>query len=115
MVPMTLPAPAGPKVLTRVCPECNGSGRHYWSKYGGNDPDVVDRGPCINERCEGGDIPLRCEAWRCDQPATELHEGEPYCATHAEEYRCETEADRVERAETVFDVVMGSMFNVERR
>lgn len=110
---MTLPALAEPKVLTRVCEECGGEGRHIKSKYGGNDPDTWDAGPC--ERCEGGDIPLRCEAWRCNEPATELHEGDPYCAVHAKEWRQEAETDRIERAEAVFDVVMKSMFGVERR
>lgn len=109
---MTPPAPAEPKVLTRVCPECDGSGREY--RRHPREYEATDRGPCINERCEGGAIPLRCEAWRCNEPATELHEGEPHCATHAEEYRREAETDRVEHAETVFDVVMMSMFNVER-
>jgi DnaJ-class molecular chaperone len=33
------------------CKSCNGSGRKYWSRYGGNDPDVVDVGPC--DECSG--------------------------------------------------------------
>ena len=33
------------------CKSCNGSGRKYWSRYGGNDPDVVDVGPC--DECLG--------------------------------------------------------------
>lgn len=33
------------------CRECNGEGRVWASRYGGNDPDVWDAGPC--ERCQG--------------------------------------------------------------
>ena len=33
------------------CTKCGGEGRHWKSRYGGNDPDVWDAGPC--ERCDG--------------------------------------------------------------
>jgi|FreactcultureFD7_1027221.scaffolds.fasta_scaffold35118_2 hypothetical protein len=41
------PMPAG--VLP--CAKCGGEGREYRSRYGGNDPDVWDAGPC--EACDG--------------------------------------------------------------
>lgn len=72
--------------ITRQCPECQGSGRHYWSRYGGNDPDVVDRGPC--EKCDGeGEIIVSCDD--CREPAVERIDGHPYCATHAAEVRAD--------------------------
>jgi hypothetical protein len=47
------------------CIECNGSGRHMKSTYGGNDPDVWDAGPC--EACDGtGD---QCCEECCKEPA----------------------------------------------
>jgi DnaJ-class molecular chaperone len=33
------------------CTKCGGEGRKLWSRYGGNDPDVFDKGPC--EACDG--------------------------------------------------------------
>jgi len=33
------------------CRSCGGEGRVYKSRYGGNDPDVWDAGPC--EACSG--------------------------------------------------------------
>ena len=48
------------------CRECGGSGRHLWSRYGGNDPDVFDREPC--EACHGDGS----ERWaECQEPATD--------------------------------------------
>lgn len=45
--------PDGPlKTSVRVlCEACGGEGRRYTSRYGGNDPDVWDAGPC--QACEG--------------------------------------------------------------
>lgn len=37
--------------LPLACPTCAGEGRIWASKYGGNDPDVWDAGPC--EECNG--------------------------------------------------------------
>jgi hypothetical protein len=33
------------------CRHCGGEGRRWTSRYGGNDPDVWDAGPC--EYCDG--------------------------------------------------------------
>lgn len=76
--------------LLRTCEECNGSGRNYWSRYGGNDPDVVDKGPCINN-CDHGHVAIYCEAWKCREPATEIIDGTPCCAAHAVEFREEAD------------------------
>jgi DnaJ-class molecular chaperone len=38
-------------VVGEACPTCSGSGRERWSQWGGNDPGVVDRGPC--SECDG--------------------------------------------------------------
>lgn len=46
--------------LTRSCPDCGGEGRKIKSRYGGNDPDTWDAGPC--ERCEEtGYVLVFCE------------------------------------------------------
>jgi hypothetical protein len=52
----------GTGILT--CSECDGEGRRYTSRYGGNDPDVWDAGVCLacdgdgNQVCEDcGDHP----------------------------------------------------------
>jgi hypothetical protein len=38
--------------MTRIaCQACGGEGREYKSRYGGNDPDVWDAGPC--NACDG--------------------------------------------------------------
>jgi len=63
--------------LTKVCPVCNGEMRIWKSRYGGNDPDVFDAGPCTNEMCVDGEVELQCEGWMCNRgtmgfPATEL-------------------------------------------
>jgi hypothetical protein len=34
-----------------LCEACGGEGRIYKSRYGGNDPDVWDAGPCLE--CNG--------------------------------------------------------------
>jgi RecJ-like exonuclease len=38
-------------VTIEDCPACQGEGRIYKSRYGGNDPDVWDAGMCPT--CEG--------------------------------------------------------------
>lgn len=60
-----------------ACLSCNGSGRKYASRYGGNDPDVWDSGSC--EECEGrGD--QKCQARRCNERAVALNDdGEALC------------------------------------
>lgn len=78
-------------MLTRTCPDCDGSGRDYWSKYGGNDPDVVDRGPCKNDNCEDGEVPLFCEGWKCHEPAVRIVDGAPLCDACAREAEAEFE------------------------
>jgi hypothetical protein len=46
---------ADPKTTARpvtvLCEACGGEGRRFISRYGGNDPDVWDAGPC--PMCEG--------------------------------------------------------------
>ncbi len=37
--------------VTAICENCGGEGRLFESRYGGNDPDVWDVGPC--PACEG--------------------------------------------------------------
>lgn len=70
--------------IMNICPECGGEGRRWRSKYGGNDPDVWDAGPC--EHCDGaGYIPVLCDD--CRTPAVERIDGHPYCTTHADEIR----------------------------
>ena len=60
-----------------TCPTCAGEGRIYKSKYGGNDPDVWDAGPC--EDC-GGDGNRKCISDHCGDDATALNgDGEPMC------------------------------------
>ena len=64
---MTL-ADGGYRVSTRTlaCSECGGEGRIWASRYGGNDPDVWDAGPC--EACAGtGD--QACEVCNDGSPA----------------------------------------------
>lgn len=39
------------KAVRVLCEACGGEGRRYTSRYGGNDPDVWDAGPC--QACEG--------------------------------------------------------------
>lgn len=78
--------------LMRTCPVCEGSGRHYWSRYGGNDPDVVDKGPCENDDCDQGEVPVWCEMFKCDEPAVERIDGTPSCAAHAAEFRAEAQS-----------------------
>lgn len=76
-------------MLIRTCPDCQGSGRNYWSKYGGNDPDVVDRGPCVNDDCHAGEVPIFCEAYKCKAPAVRIVDGSPACEEHAREIEAE--------------------------
>lgn len=78
--------------LMRTCQTCEGSGRDYWSRYGGNDPDVVDRGPCTNDDCEDGAVPVWCEMYKCNARAVEMVDGTPSCAAHAQEFREEADA-----------------------
>jgi DnaJ-class molecular chaperone len=40
-----------PDVRIVLCEACGGDGRVWTSRYGGNDPDVWDAGPC--PVCEG--------------------------------------------------------------
>lgn len=86
-----------PRPLTVECPECGGEGRIYRSKYGGNDPDVWDAGPC--EDCDGtGEQPIGCEGcWGRRHPldATEVFNGLSYCADCAEIVRDEFAAEEV--------------------
>ncbi len=37
-----------------LCRTCDGEGRLYRSRYGGNDPDEIDVGPCPNPDCKDG-------------------------------------------------------------
>ena len=77
--------------LTCDCPDCDGEGRVYKSRYGGNDPDTWT---IRCDTCAGdGEIVRFCDKARCDRHATELVTfadcTEPYCAAHAVEMRRE--------------------------
>lgn len=48
------------------CIKCQGEARRYQSKYGGNDPDVWDAGPC--EACDGTGN-QECEERGCHENA----------------------------------------------
>lgn len=59
------------------CHKCQGEGRIFKSKYGGNDPDVWDAGEC--PECEGGGD-AACEKRGCDQKAAGFNDdGEALC------------------------------------
>lgn len=59
------------------CSKCQGEGRIFKSKYGGNDPDVWDAGKC--EACDGsGNEP--CAARNCEELAVAFNDdGEAMC------------------------------------
>jgi DnaJ-class molecular chaperone len=70
-------------VLMCNCPECDGEGRVYRSRYGGNDPDgwMVRCDTCAGD----GEYARVCEGMTCNSHATELvtfpcGSVEPYCA-----------------------------------
>ena len=93
--PETAPPPIVPLVCE--CVECDGEGRVYKSRYGGNDPD------CWAIRCDtcagDGEIVRLCEAQRCDRHATELVTfadcTEPYCEQCAPRVRIEAVTERL--------------------
>jgi hypothetical protein len=59
------------------CIKCQGEGRIFKSKYGGNDPDVWDAGMC--EACDGSGNHT-CENRGCDDIAQGFNEdGEALC------------------------------------
>ena len=62
------------------CRHCGGEGRRWTSRYGGNDPDVTDAGPC--EHCQGSG----------DQPCQYCETGDPAVAkwkdSRSEHYLC---------------------------
>lgn len=59
------------------CTKCNGEGRIFKSKYGGNDPDVWDSGEC--EDCKGSGSQV-CEARSCNDLAVAFNDdGEAFC------------------------------------
>ena len=83
--------------LTCECPQCDGEGRVYKSRYGGNDPDTWT---IRCDTCAGdGEIVRLCEAQRCDRHATELVTfadcTEPYCEHCAPEMRIEAVTERL--------------------
>jgi hypothetical protein len=53
------------------CIKCQGEGRIFESKYGGNDPDVWDAGKC--EACEGSGNHT-CDNRGCDEIAVGFDE-----------------------------------------
>jgi hypothetical protein len=64
-------------MLILPCQKCQGEGRIYKSKYGGNDPDVWDSGQC--EACEGGGS-QQCENHGCPEQAAAFNDdGEALC------------------------------------
>lgn len=59
------------------CQKCQGEGRIFKSKYGGNDPDVWDAGPC--EACEGSGDQM-CDVRGCTEKAVAFNDdGEALC------------------------------------
>lgn len=59
------------------CRNCNGEGRMFKSRYGGNDPDVYDAGQC--PECEGSGTQT-CEVRGCSEKAVAFNEdGEALC------------------------------------
>lgn len=59
------------------CIKCQGEGRIFKSKYGGNDPDVWDAGKC--EACDGSGS-HRCDSRSCDEVAVGFNDnGEALC------------------------------------
>ena len=59
------------------CVTCGGSGRIMKSKYGGNDPDVWDAGPC--EACDGSGNHI-CDKRGCGEVAIGFNDdGEALC------------------------------------
>ena len=71
------------------CGECDGNGRLWTSRYGGNDPDVWDAGPCLH--CRGTGIQRCCE---CNEAAVDIYShtvrgrriDHPVCAAHLAEW-----------------------------
>lgn len=59
------------------CIKCQGEGRIFKSKYGGNDPDVWDAGKC--EACEGSGEHA-CDNHGCPETAVGFNDdGEALC------------------------------------
>jgi len=58
------------------CSKCGGEGRLYTTRYGGNDPDVIDAGQC--EACNGTGT-RKCERQGCDGDAASQYEGKSFC------------------------------------
>ena len=79
--PAVPPREPAPEPLTIICPDCGGEGRKIRSRYGGNDPDTWDAGPC--DRCETtGYAVLCCDG--CDNPkAVEWFMGGKWCVACA--------------------------------
>ena len=66
------------------CLKCNGEGRIFKSKYGGNDPDVWDAGKCAE--CDGSGTAV-CESRGCTQAAIAFNDdGEAMCEDCLAEY-----------------------------
>lgn len=60
-----------------TCTKCQGEGKLYSSRYGGNDPDVWATGTC--PVCDGSGNEV-CSARGCDQPAQGFDDdGNPLC------------------------------------
>lgn len=63
--------------MSLPCIKCQGEGRLFKSKYGGNDPDVWDAGKC--EACEGSGNQA-CENHGCPDIAVGFNDdGEALC------------------------------------
>jgi hypothetical protein len=59
------------------CCKCQGEGKLYTSRYGGNDPDVYPTGEC--PACEGSGN-QRCDNRGCDEDAVGFNDdGEALC------------------------------------
>lgn len=63
--------------MSLFCWKCQGEGRIFESRYGGNDPDVWDSGAC--EACDGSGTQI-CEARGCGEPAIAFNDdGKALC------------------------------------
>ena len=68
------------------CSCCHGEGRKLTSRWGGNDPDVIDNGQCA--ACEGSGNET-CEARGCSETAQGFDEdGRALCEECLFEWMC---------------------------
>ena len=73
--------------LTAICRHCAGEGREIRSRYGGNDPDTWDAGPC--EPCDATGYEVLCCDGCPDLEAVEWFDGYKWCAKCATEQKAD--------------------------